>query len=35
MVERFSANPTAGIPDACDGESENCAAYFFLSNSDV
>jgi len=30
MMERFSANPTASIPDACDSWSETCAAYRFL-----
>lgn len=35
MMERFSANPTASIPDACDSWSETCAAYRFLGNGDV
>lgn len=35
MMERFSANPTASIPDACDSWSETCAAYRFLSNAEV
>jgi hypothetical protein len=35
MMERFSANPTASIPDACDSWSETCAAYRFLGNDDV
>ena len=35
MMERFSANPTASIPDACDSWSETCAAYRFLGNADV
>ena len=35
MMERFSANPTASIPDACDSWSEICAAYRFLGNGEV
>lgn len=35
MMERFSANPTASIPDACDSWSETCAAYRFLGNGEV
>ena len=35
MMEHFSANPTASIPDACDSWSEICAAYRFLGNDDV
>ena len=35
MMERFSANPTASIPDACDSWSETCAAYRFLGNDEV
>lgn len=31
-MERFAANPTAGLPDACDSSSETCAAYRFLGN---
>ena len=34
-MERFAANPTASIPDACDSWSETCAAYRFLGNDDV
>ena len=35
LMERFAANPTASILDACDSWSETCAAYRFLSNDDV
>jgi len=35
MMERFSVNPTASIPDACDSWSETCAAYRFLGNAEV
>lgn len=35
MMERFTANPTASIPDACDSWSETCAAYRFLGNAEV
>lgn len=35
LMERFSANPTASIPEACDSWSETCAAYRFLSNDEV
>lgn len=34
-MERFAANPSASIPDACDSWSETCAAYRFLGNADV
>lgn len=34
-MERFAANPTASIPDACDSWSETCAAYRFLGNDEV
>lgn len=33
LMERFAANPTASIPDACDSWSETCAAYRFLGNA--
>jgi Transposase DNA-binding len=35
LMERFAANPTASIPQACDSWSETCAAYRFLRNTDV
>lgn len=35
VIERFSANPTASIPDACDSWSETCAAYRFLGDEEV
>ncbi|PWF47965.1 IS4 family transposase [Massilia glaciei] len=35
LMERFSAKPTASIPQACDSWSETCAAYRFLSNAEV
>ena len=34
-MERFTAKPTASIPEACDSWSETCAAYRFLANEDV
>ncbi len=33
LMERFAANPTASIPDACNSWSETCAAYRFLGNT--
>lgn len=35
LMETFSAKPAASIPEACDSWSETCAAYRFLSNSEV
>ncbi|WP_443093194.1 IS4 family transposase, partial [Duganella qianjiadongensis] len=35
MMERFAANPTASIPEACDGWGETIAAYRFLGNESV
>jgi hypothetical protein len=35
LMERFAANPTASIPDACDSWSETSAAYRFLRNADA
>lgn len=35
LMERFAANPTASIPQACDSWSETCAAYRFLGNAEV
>jgi hypothetical protein len=34
-MERFAADPTASIPDACHGWTETMAAYRFLSNEAV
>lgn len=34
-MERFAADPTASIPDACHGWAETMAAYRFLSNETV
>lgn len=34
-MERFAADPTASIPDACHGWAETMAAYRFLSNEAV
>ena len=34
-MERFAADPTASIPDACHGWSETMAAYRFLGNEAV
>ncbi|SFM77152.1 Transposase DNA-binding [Rugamonas rubra] len=34
-MERFTAKPTASIPEACDSWSETCAAYRFLGNAEV
>jgi hypothetical protein len=35
LMERFAANPSASIPDACDSWTETIAAYRFLGNGDV
>lgn len=35
LMERFTANPTASIPMACESWAETCAAYRFLGNPDV
>ena len=35
LMERFTAKPTASIPEACDSWSETCAAYRFLGNDEV
>jgi hypothetical protein len=35
MMERFSATPTASIPEACDSWSETGAVYRFLCNGEV
>jgi len=34
-MERFAADPTASIPEACDGWGETIAAYRFLGNESV
>ncbi len=34
-MERFAADPTASIPEACDGWGETIAAYRFLGNDSV
>lgn len=34
-MERFAADPTASIPDACHGWAETMAAYRFLGNEAV
>jgi hypothetical protein len=34
-MERFAADPTASIPEACDGGGETIAAYRFLGNESV
>ena len=34
-MERFTAKPTASIPEACDSWSETCAAYRFLGKDEV
>jgi hypothetical protein len=35
LMERFAADPTASIPDACHGWAETMAAYRFLGNEAV
>jgi hypothetical protein len=35
LMERFAADPTASIPDACHGWGETMAAYRFLGNEAV
>ncbi len=34
-MERFAADPTASIPEPCDGWGETIAAYRFLGNESV
>lgn len=35
LMERFSAKPSASIPEACDSWTETHAAYRFLGNDEV
>lgn len=35
MAERFSSNPSASIPEACNGWSETQAAYRFFAQEDI
>jgi hypothetical protein len=35
LLKRFSARPTASIPDACEGWTETVGAYRFLSNEEI
>lgn len=34
-MERFAADPTAGVPEACQGWGETMAAYRYFDNDSV